>query len=1059
MDVSITLMIIRYFFKLKQGWNFINTNHYILNMKNNKLKPLFLILVLIFSGLSQLKAQNVNPVEIVGTVTTIEGLPLPGVNVTEMGFRNGTITDMDGQFLISLPTNGTLIFSFVGFETKEVAVEGKHEINIVLKEDLEGLDEIIIVGASFKQKDLTGAVVNVSEETLKERPVTSINEALQGRAAGVFIQNNPQPGGEASIRIRGNNSLQYGGNPIYVVDGLVMDNDFNMIDLNDVASVNVLKDASATALYGSRGANGVVVISTKKGKNGEGKVTYRSWLGVQNFINESLTLGAKDMYELRIDALANSHVAEDYYALNPNASREDFINNELFGEGSLWFADYENETYQAGKNYNWLDEVTRTALQQNHSISFSGGTDKNSYYMSFGYSDEEGIVKSSGSKRYTGRINAEQYLKPWLKVGTNTSYTRSVDEYVDGSVFGVARGANPLMPINKDSLYLGWGNNFDINMENPLKSLRIDKNNTRSKITSSNYLNVNPIEGLNLRTSFSVDLTDQEYYEYTPRDIQQAMRGSFLGKAEHNLNHSNYYQWDNSITYDTKFGKHSLTGIVSTSMSKDEFHYTNVSARDFPIDDFGYFDLGGAFDKPNFNLGSDFMASTLMSYLARANYNYDNRYFVTLTGRYDGSSKFAEGYKWGLFPSIALGWNITNESFMQNQQIFDLMKLRLGYGSVGNQNIPNYAYYSLYRPSYSNESVSFNSTGLRGTKALTWEKQDQFNVGLDLNLINRRVQITADYFNIVNSNLLIRRSLSTLTGYSAAIENIGEMTNKGVEFSVTGLIVDNKDFKWDLSANFSSDKNEVTKLYGNVDAIYNFGGFTGTDVQREGNFFLGESLNSIYMWEFDRIIQAEDMDYVNSLDLPGKILRPGDILPKDQQVEGEEGYGVIDENDRVIVGKKDPKFYGGFSSQLSWKGISLNSVFTYSYGAKVVSGYYEGLMTGTGYGPAHIDMLDRWTPTNTNTNIPRATYDNPSRFSAGETSWGIQDGSFLRLATLTLSYDFPSSMLNSVGLSDFRVYTTANNLYTWTKYKGYDPENGDWYPTSRMLVAGLSVSF
>jgi TonB-linked SusC/RagA family outer membrane protein len=681
--------------------------------------------------------------------------------------------------------------------------------------------------------------------------------------------------------------------------------------------------------------------------------------------------------------------------------------------------------------------------------------------MSLGYMDEQGIIKESSNKRYLGRINAEQTVKKWLKVGTNTSFTKSVNREVDGSVFSVARGANPLLPIEryKDTLFLSWGNNWDINAENPLNSLKIRKDRNIDKFSSSNFINISPIKGLNIRTTFAIDLTTQEYYEYVPRDIQQAKRESFLGRAIQNIDKTSYYQWDNSITYAKNFGKHSLSSLFSTSLSVDEFKYINVSARDFPTDDFSYYDLGAAFDKPNSNLGSDFTNATLMSYLGRANYNYDNRYFATITARYDGSSKFAEGYKWGVFPSFALSWNITNEKFMEDQKIFDLAKFRVGYGNVGNQSIPNFAFYSLYEPAFSNQNVSFNSNGLRGTQNLTWEKQGQFNVGLDLSLLNNRIQVTAEYFSIVNSNLLMRRSLSTLTGYSAAIENIGEMKNKGYELTLTGILIDKKDLKWDISANISADKNKITKLFQQVDAVYNFGGFTGTEIQRTGNFFLGKSLNSIYMLEFDRIIQVEDMDYVNSLVLPGKILQPGDILPKDQQAPGESGHGIINEDDRVIVGTQDPKFYGGFSSQVSWKGISINTVFTYSYGAKRVSSYYEQLMSGTGFVAAHTDMLNRWTPTNPSTTIPRATYDNAARFSSGETSWGIQDGSFLRFATLTIGYDLPSKIIDKLDLKGLRIYATSNNLITWTKYKGYDPENGDFYPTSKLFALGVDFSF
>ncbi len=1005
---------------------------------------------------------------ITGVVRDANGNPLQGASITVKGTNIGTSTDVNGRFAIDASSGQVLVISFTGYQEKELIVtsaditsSNQQSFTITLLVAETAMDNVVIVGASVKKKDITGAVVNVEEKVLEERPVTSIAEALQGRATGVFIQNNPQPGGAATIRIRGNNSLQYGGNPIFVVDGIVMEGDFNLTNLNDVASVTVLKDASATALYGSRGANGVVVVTTKKGKKGPGQVSYRTWFGVEEFINENLNLGAQDIYNLRIDALANSHVAEDYFAQHPNATREQFVNDELLRPNSNWFADYEKETYAEGKSYDWLKAISRSGLQQNHSLSFSGGSERSTYYLSFGYIDQKGLVQGSSNKRYTGRINAEQEIKPWLKVGTNTFLTKSVSDEVDGAVFAVAQEANPLLPIEryKDTLFLAWGNSWDINRENPFNTLKIDKDRNKIKIASSNYVEINPIRGLRVRSTFAIDNGTQEYYEYIPSNIQQAYRGAFKGRAIHNLDYSNNFQWDNSITYDASIEKHQISALVSTSLSRNTFRYTNVLARDFPINDFSYYNLGSAYDRANFNLGSDKSASSLESYLARVNYSFGNKYFATLTGRFDGSSRFADGHKWGFFPSIGLSWNILNEEFMKSQQLFDLMKLRLGYGSVGNQSIPNYAFYSLYNPVYSGGSVSFASSGLRGTPNLKWEKQNQFNIGLDLALFNNRLFLAADYFNIVNSNLLMRRTLSTISGYNATIENIGELTNRGVELAITGVVLDKKDLRWDISVNFSRDKNKITKLYQGVDAIYNFGGFTGADIQRTGNFFLGKSVNTIYMLQFDRIIQQKDMDYVNSLQLPGKTLQPGDMLPKDQQSQGEDGYGVIDANDRVIVGTQDPKFYGGFSTKLTWKNLELNGVFSYSYGAKKISTYYERLMTGTGFWPAHKDNLDRWTPEHTDTNIPRVTYDNAQRFGANETSWGLQDASFLRLSTVVLSYDLPDTFIRKAGLSNLRFYVSGNNVFTWTKYKGYDPENGDWYPTARMFVTGLNITF
>lgn len=999
---------------------------------------------------------------ITGKVMDETGSALPGVSVLVKGTTIGTVTDAEGLYTLKIPTayeSGVLLVSFIGYATQEIQLSERTQVDIQMEPDIRSLEEVVVVGASLKEKDLTGAVVNVSESTLRERPVASVNEALQGRAAGVYIRNNAQPGGDVTIKVRGNNSMQYGASPIYVVDGVVMERDFNMINLSDVASINVLKDASSTALYGSRGANGVVIVTTKKGKNGEGKITYDGWVGVQEFLNEDITLGANDMYNLRIDALENAPtVGEAYYNANPGATHDDFMRDIVLGQNR--FADYELRAHAAGRNYNWLDKVTRSsAIQQNHVLGFSGGTDKGSYYISLGYLDQQGLMKSSGFKRYTGRINAEQSIKSWLKVGTNTSFSRTQEDLVDDQAFADARAANPMLSTDTTALYLAWGNNWDQDAENPVNTLRIAKDRNKNRVFSSNYLSVNPIEGLTIRTNLTVDFIDQEYYEYIPSDIQQSKRSGYAGQAKHNMDHVFNFQWDNSITYAKQFDQHSLTFLVTTSMSRNTFKWTNATGRGFPLDDFSYYGLGAAYDRNNFELGADYTRSALMSYLGRVNYEYDDRYMATITARIDGSSRFAPGHRWGVFPSVALGWNLANEGFLEDQELFDVIKLRAGYGRVGNQNIPDYAFYTRYNASYSNGTVVFRPNDLRGTWGLTWEKQDQLNVGVDLAVLNNRVTFTADYFNIVNSNLLMKRSLSTTTGFPSTIENVGEMTNRGVEFTANAAVVQTDDIRWNLSANLSVDKNKVTELYGNTDAIYNLGGFTNTDIQREGNFFKGESINTIYMLEFDRIIQESDMEYVRGLVTPGKTLRPGDILPKDQQKPGEVGYGVIDENDRVIIGKKDPKFYGGFSSVVSWKGLSLNALFTYSYGAKAVSWYYEQLMSGTGYTAAHKDMLDRWTPTNTDTNIPRASFDNGSRYSAGETSWGIQDASFLRLSTVTLSYDLPKTLIGRAGLTDARLYVTGNNLKTWTKYNGYDPENGDGYPTARMFVVGVNLGF
>lgn len=1021
-----------------------------------KCKIIYSLFVLLLVSFSTVYSQIVS-----GTVKDENGVPIPDVNVGVSGTSIGTTTDFDGQYQISYTDkNSVLVFTILGFETKEVEIQERSNIDIILKESSEALEEVVLVGAKVKKEDLTGSVVSIGQQTLEERPVTNINQALQGKASGVFIQNNPIPGGKTNITIRGHNSMQFEGNPIFVVDGVVMDDDFDLIDVDDISSMQVLKDASATALYGSRAANGVVVVTTKDGSSGKGRIKYKSWVGIQKYTNKKMTLNAHDFFDLRLDAFRNSHLRDEYFDEHSGASENEFV-EELISSNR--FADYERKTYEEGKSYNWLDEVSRKSpIQQNHSLSFSGGGELNRYFASFGYKDEEGLIKNTSNKRYSGRINAEQDITPWLKIGTKTSFTSSNIDEVDGSVFSNAILANPLMPIDRyrDTLFLAYGNSWDAYAENPINSLRIKQKRKVTKITSANYIEIEPFKDMTLRSSFSLDNVNERFYEYIPSDIQQSIREDYNGRAQHNFDHSSYYQWDNSISYETNFGAHSLNGIISSSFSKKSFDYTNVMVQGFSTDELDFHALGNATDNEHFNIGSDFTTSALQSYLGRFSYNYDQRYYLTLTTRFDGSSRFKKGHKWGFFPSMALSWNLTNERFMVNQELFNLLKLRIGYGKVGNQSIPDYAFLNKYRPLIINKMPAFIPEDMRGTPDLSWEKQSQYNVGLDIGVFNNRLSFALDYFFIKNTDLLMERDLSKLTGFSKGIENVGEIENKGFELSINGRLIEGADLNWDISANISHDDNKITRLYGGANAIYATGGFTGTDVQRTGNFLLNHSLNSIYTLEFDKIIQEEDMDYVNSVDFQGKDLKPGDMLPVDQQKEGEKGYNVINFQDWVVVGKEDPKFFGGFSTDFSWRNIALHADFTYSYGAKKISGFYERLMNGTGMdSPSHTDMLRRWTPENTNTDIPRATYDNPQRYGAGETSWGIQDASYLRLSTISLSYNFSKTIMDKLSMNSLRLYVTGSNLYTWTKYKGFDPETGDNFPMAKMFVTGVEVTF
>lgn len=1036
-----------------------------------------LVCLLLFCSMSVF-AQNVL---ISGTVTEASTFePLPGVAVVVEGTTIGTSTDIHGHYSLSVPPNANLVFSYLGYSKKMISVKRQTVINVELESDAMDLDEVIVVGVSMRKSDLTGAVGSVSGKVLEERPVTNVNQAIQGRVAGVLINSGAKPGEDSKIKIRGINTINGSTDPIYVVDGLVMDNfggGFNAVNLNDVASIEILKDASATALYGSRAANGVVLITTKKGKKGEGRITYDGWIGVRSYANTPSKMNSKQLFELRRDAAINS-----YKANYPNASQgelEAFIQNRIMTpystdpsvKGGFVFGQYELDAYNDPnfKDYDWLDEVTRNGVEQNHAVSFTGGSESGSFYLSFGYSNQKGMVKKLSDEKYSGRVNADYNIKSWLKVGTNTSYVRTKSEiFENDDVYDKARGANPMLPVSEDILTLNYGDFYDQNYFNPLRTLKIDNDRIRNRLISSNFLNVNPYEGINVRTTFSLNYLEESTFKYVPNDIQQAIRYAHNGEATHNRDQRTMWQWDNTISYDNTFGVHRINGTIGTSASNINRNYTKGVGRGFDNNIFNYYNLGASNFLGNRSLESDFTASSLMSYFVRANYTYADKYYVTATARYDGSSKFADGERWGLFPSFSLAWNMAQEDFMQDQQIFDQLKVRFGFGMVGNQEIDDYSFVTLYKPSVTEGETAYIPGGgtnkdQRGNGKISWESQRQFNFGVDMAFLSNKIRLSADVFHITNDDLLMTRNINTSSGFKTMVENVGTMENKGLEVTVGVDVIETKDFQWNISANISADKNKVTKLYGDNDYILKYDG--DRNLEKEGNLFVGKSRNTIYIWKTGGIAQEADMERLNQIDWSGRNVNPGDLYPLD--VSGPDGIpdGKIDDYDRVIAGSTDPKFYGGFATDFTYKGISLNAVFNYSVGAKKLSYIYESMIGSNGKGLATKDLSDRWTPENTGAKFPRPMLDDPgdemnyNTFSANNMDHSVQKASYLRLSTLTLAYTFPKKLISNLKIDNLRVYSTASNLFCITPYKGYDPETGDWYPPTRMFVFGLNLSF
>ena len=1012
---------------------------------------------------------------VTGTVIDESMEPLPGASVAIKASKTGVVTDFDGKFSIQAKPGDILTVSYVGFQSKEVKVPASGTMEIQLSELNSQLDEIVVVGVSMKKSDLTGAVGSIGSKELTQKPVTTINEALQGRVTGVSVSRSSKPSDDSGIKIRGTNTINSGSDPIYVVDGLVMGNEFgfyNSLNVNDIENIQVLKDASATALYGSRGANGVIIITTKKGRQGSGEVNYDGWVSWQTMGHRPDRMNATQLGDLRKAAYINGYKFE-----NPDATEaeiQDHIDNFIMAPNNV-FAQEELDTYLSGRSYDWVDPVLRTGFTTNHNLSFSQATDRTNIYVSLGLKDLTGMVKGTTQQRYNGRVNASANITSWLKIGTNTTYSYSHDRMTDDNVYNKAYYCDPLLDntpfLDKETRYeekylcTWWqspntekNNNF-----NPYNTLDISTERSRYHFTSSNYININPLPGLNIRSTFAINRAEQSWNQFQPTGIQESIRyrGGDAYATQQRFADTQW-QWDNTIQYVRSFNKeHNMDVFFGTSASRNIYNVVKANGRRFASNDLGWDQLGSAADWENSRPESDHQVSSLMSYVARGNYNYNYRYFVTVTGRWDGSSKFAKGHQWGFFPSFSLAWDITNEAFFPETDMVNQIKIRGGYGAVGNQNISNYLYATMYYPSASNGSAGFYTNGHRGTPGLTWEKQKQTNIGVDLSFFDRRLSLVADVFFTRNKDLLMSHSLATSSGYSSTTENIGDLDNRGVEIQINATPVRTRDFSWNIGFNLSHDRNKIKSLYGGVSRLLNVP--TESSVpDRQGNLFIGEPLHNIYCYKFGGIANESNRDQWEGVDYRGRTVGLGDIFPVD--LSGPEGKpdGVIDNYDRVITAYNDPKVYGGFNTDFNWKGLSLNAIFTYSIGGHRLSGYYEGLVSSVGLSLATPDLIgNTWTPENTGAYFPRvitnATGYTP--FGAGDTDRYIQNTSYLRLSTLTLSYVFPQKMVSKLRMNNLRLYFTASNVFTATQDKGFDPEFGDnLYPTERSYTLGLSFS-
>jgi TonB-linked SusC/RagA family outer membrane protein len=987
-----------------------------------------------------------------GQVIDEQKTPLPGVNVLIKGTATGTTTDAEGRYTLDIPDEGAvLVFSFIGYVTQEVNAGTQTEINITLAADVKTLGEVVVVGYGVqKRSDLTGSIASVSSKEIKAVVVTSADQALQGRAPGVqVVQNSSAPGAGTTVRIRGGNSIQGGNEPLYVIDGIPIYNDngatgaavngLSSISPGDIESIEILKDASATAIYGSRGANGVVIITTKRGKAGQSSITFESYYGVQQVRRKYPLLNATEFATLVNEANTNDGRAPAYTADEVAA----------FGDGT-----------------DWQEEIFRQAPIQNYQLSMNGGDDKTQYAISGNVFKQNGVVVNSDFTRASFRLNLDRKVTNNFKIGNSLTFSRAITHAIPnegdlgnaGKVISNAMQSAPITPVYQPDGTYTLNNPFGQNADNPVALARDSKNQIGvSRALASVFGEYQLTKNLVLKVLGGIDASYQKNSGYLPRTVLSGLRQGGVAT----IINGQTLTWlnENTLTYTRSFNEqHHLTLLAGYTQQASRTESTYAASRNFVNDIQGYSNLGAG--SVTLTPSSSVGAWGLVSYLARANYNYRDKYLFTVTGRYDGSSRFGANHRFGFFPSASAAWRLIEESFVQNLNAFSDLKLRVSYGLTGNQegigNYPSTALLSTQNYVLGNVIATGVGPSQIANPDLKWETTAQADIGLDVGFFNDRLSLTADIYQKRTSDLLLRVTIPSASGYSSALRNIGKVENKGIEIglnsrNLTGALT------WTTSLNFSSNRNTVLDI-GNVSQI--FAGQVANIGQNlnSGIIKVGQPLGSFYGYVTDGIFQATD-DIANSAQPTAK--------PGDRRYKNLNGDKVIDDNDRQIIGHAQPKFLGGITNTFGYKGIELTVFFQGTYGNNILNANRFELEYLSGSTNQDRDMLDRWTPTHTDTDIPRATTNRaPNRISTRQ----IEDGSYLRLKNIQLAYNFPSTLVSKIRLKSLRVYASAQNYVTWTHYSGYDPEVNRYgqenvsqgfdygsYPAAKTILFGLQI--
>ena len=896
------------------------------------------------------------------------------------------------------------------------------------------IEEVVVIGyGKAKAKDLTGSVSVINLNKTGNQPVADIGQAIQGRASGVTVINSGEPGSNVTFRIRGTGTIQ-NNNPLIVVDGMPLNGGLNQINMSDVESINILKDASSTAIYGSRGANGVVMITTKRGAKG-GILNFDTFTGIQSVSNMIKVLDASQYAQLNNEMLANG-------GLTPNP---EFANPSSLGAGT-----------------NWLAALFNPSILSSYSLSYGDRSEKSNLYVSTSYFNQKGVVLNTNYDRYIVQINGDTKLKSFLKIGNSVKLQHDIKKNGSYDIKGTILSL-PTRPIyDTNGNWAGPGSNPLLygDIDNPIGKATIVENSTKGyNIQGNIYAEAEIIKDLKFKSLGGIETNIWYNRTWSPKYSWgvKSQENSYLFEGS---NRSITLLWDNTLTYDKTIGKHHINAVIGSSAQNNKYNYLSASVQKFASDNTQQID-NGILQPVQHGNASEW---AIMSYLGRVNYNFANKYYVTATIRRDGSSRFGMDNRWGWFPSAALAWRISNENFLKNSNVINNLKLRLGYGITGNQEIGNYSFsssYNTYLYNFNNSYVSAVLPTVLPNPNVKWEGQEQYNAGFDLDLFNNRISLIVDGYVKNTNDMLVPMSVPVTSGYSDVYVpsiNAGKIQNKGFEVTLSTKNIIKNDFKWSSDAVFSYNKNNVESINSDTPIITASGGFNSAI----GLIKAGYPVNVFYGYITDGIFQNQDEVDRHAVQMPGSnsatSTAPGDIRFKDLNNDG-----VINDKDRTVIGNPNPKFTFSLNNTFSYKNFDLTIFLQGSYGNDIFNAnrmYTEAMSIIQNQSTA---VLGRWTGEGTSNNIPRAIYGDPNQNSRVSDRY-IEDGSYLKIKNINLSYTLPKAVFGQ-NFNSVKIFVSAQNLVTWTKYSGFDPEvpvngidNGT-YPITRTVSLGLNIGF